>query len=76
MNQSNARIHFHAYANSCIVILFLEEFGSNHACCSFITTAKTKFLLLTLIVSFNRTCFMTVFCSKKVLKNLKCMWLF
>ena len=43
-----------------IAKLFLKEFGSNHVSCHFNTTSKRKFLLLMLIGSFYRTCFITV----------------
>ena len=53
MNQNDVTTH-------CYMVLFLKEFGSNRVSCRFNTTAKRKFLLVMLIGSFYRTCFITV----------------
>ena len=48
--------HVHGY----ITKSFLKQVGSNRVSCHFNTTAKRIFLLLMLIRSFDRTCFITV----------------
>ena len=67
LNQKNAMTRCHGYTHGFITMVFLKQFGSNCVSCHFTitgcrfnTTAKLIFLLRMSIISFNRTCFMTV----------------